>query len=98
MIKLDEKWAIHPDTYSWELRLEEMRDVTNTKTGKTKNKLCTNSWWYPTLKKCLLKYTDESLKDTKSVEEITERLTNIELATEKVRKIFLKNGQLIQTD
>lgn len=88
MISLDENWTIVADTYSWELRKTFLKEVdekvknkqTNkfTKTGKKVTKEFTDSWWFPRISQCILKYREESLKELESLTEISKKLSHIE--------------------
>jgi hypothetical protein len=98
MIKLDDKWTIYQDTYSWELKSEEMKDVTNPKTGETKEKLVTDSFWFPTLQMCLKEYIERAARETKSIEELNQKLDEINQKIDEVKKIYVQEGTLIQTN
>lgn len=98
MIKLDNKWSIQPDTYSWCLTQEVEKTRTKKETGEKEQYISEEKWYHPTIQDCLKKYTNESTKECKSVEEILQKLQEIKETVEKVKKIYVQEGKLIQTD
>lgn len=97
-IKLDEKWNITPDTYSWCLTQQVEKTRKNKETKEEEQYTTEEKWYFPTMQDCLKKYTNESTKECKDMQEILEKLQEIKDIVEKVRKIFVQEGKLIQTD
>lgn len=96
-IKLDEKWSIVPDTYSWCLQ-KEVEKERKKKDGVKEKYTDFDKWYFPTIKGCLERYTNESTKKCKDLQEVLQKLQEIKETVEKVRKIYVKEGTLIQTD
>lgn len=96
MIKLDEKWSIQADTYSWCLQQEV--EKTRKKDDKEEQYTAVEKWYFPTLQKCLEEYTNEATKECKGTKELLQKLLDIKETVEKVRKIYVQEGKLIQTD
>lgn len=101
VIKLDDKWTIEADTYSWrlvfkEVRLKDKLDGQRNKTGEQEEYLFEDSWWYPKLGDCLKKFQEESVKPLSSIELILGKITEINDMVSRIKEIYCSNGKLIQ--
>lgn len=75
MIKIDETFYLEPTSFSWNLRREENTGVINEETGK---EIISRDIWYCTdLKRALQVYANESLKSSKTIEELFEGLERV---------------------
>ena len=77
MIKLDDQYHITGDKYNWRLHFKGEPYTKNFK-GELKTVTPTDKWFYPNLHMCLNKYLNESTKPSKSVEELFDKLIEIE--------------------
>lgn len=80
MIKLDNNYSISGDIYNWTLNFEEER--TN-KEGKKYT--TTEEWYFPKLSQALNKYINQSLKVSESVEDLINKLNDIEKPCDKIK-------------
>lgn len=86
--RLDNNWLIEADDYSWKLvhrytkkvdeKLKDKSTGKFIKTGKKVDKEFEENWWYPKLSMCVAKYQEEVLKPLASLEEVSNKLSNIE--------------------
>lgn len=97
-IQLDNKWSITPDTYSWCLTQQVEKTRKNKETKEEEQYTTEEKWYFPTLQKCLEEYTNEATKECQNMEEVLQKLIDIKDTVEKVRKIYVQEGKLIQTD
>lgn len=73
MIKLDENYSIKTDPYNFVLfylKEEEYKD----EDGETKIRTSKDKWFFPTLRNCLDKYFNESLKPAENVQDLWNRI------------------------
>ena len=97
-IKLDDKWSIEPDVYSWKLIFSEERmkdekikvDGKIKKTGKQVPFLHVDEWYFPKINQCLDKYLTEVFKSDKTISEMSHRLSGIESKVNQINATFKK--------
>lgn len=76
-MKIDDNFTANKDTYGWTLTFTEER----TRSGKDKVEevyLYEDNTYHATLKQCLKKYMDLSLKGASSAEEVLGRIVEVE--------------------
>ena len=76
MIKLDNNFSIETDSNNFVLKFEKETGEIHSKTGNPI--ISKNQWFYGNLKGCLIKYSNESLKDCQDIKEVLSRLDEIE--------------------
>ena len=69
MITLDSEYFLKTDSNTWVLHYESHRLGEDGKMITSKD-----HWYYPSLKLCLKKYVDQSLKSSDSVEQLLSRV------------------------
>ena len=79
-IKLDEEYRIETDIASWNLIYEKTHTEKN---AKGNFKVSKTILYYPTLKSALEGYLDAYAKESKSVEQLLERIKEAESNIEK---------------
>lgn len=72
-MRLDKNYTIEGEGYNWTLKFSE--EAVN-KDGK--EIVRTDQWYYPSLKLALKKYADESLRVSEDIQEVIDKLNNIE--------------------
>lgn len=72
-MKLDEFYTLEGETYNWILRYESEEKVND----KGKKHKTTNEWYFPKIEMALKKYTDESLKPCATIEDIKDKLAQL---------------------
>ena len=89
-IKLDDKFKILNDTYSFTLVFEEPRTKTNKKTLLEEKFIFEDKWYYPRLSDCLTKYLELTLKECEDITEIKTNLNTIESKINELKTIVFK--------
>lgn len=97
-IKLDDKWRIEPDAYSWKLIFSEEREKeekvkVDGKIKNTGNKVKYDheeDWYFPTIQMCLQEYLKHVFKADKTILEVNERLLSIEEKLKEIKGTFKK--------
>jgi len=89
-IKLDDKFKILNDTYSFTLVFEEPRTKTNKKTLLEEDFIFEDKWYYPRLSDCLNKYLELTLKECEEIKEIDAKLNTIESKINELKTIVFK--------
>lgn len=82
-MKIDDNYTIESDKYCWVLKYKSEGEI-NPNTGK--KILSTNETYHPTIKAALKKYMDSKLKDSDTVENVLERLNEVEQIINKINK------------
>lgn len=81
MIKLDDLFVLIPDANSWILIREEK------KVKQGKEVVSRDRWYCSNIERALKRYANESLKESSSVEEILQRLDDLnEMITKEFKK------------
>ena len=83
-MKIDEKYTIENDSNQWVLNYRSEGDI-NKRTGKPT--ISTNKWYCGSLKQCLNRYLDESLKQSTTIQEV---VANINIAMERITELTSK--------
>lgn len=78
-IKLNNNFRIEKDNYSWVLIFNEQRDRKNKETGIKEAFIFEEKWYYPDIKQLLNKFIDLDLKESETLEELKEKLNDINL-------------------
>ena len=68
-MKLDENYRIEADTHNWVLHYEEKKVNKDSKAYTAKD-----HWYFPTIQTCFKKWCDETLKDSKSIEDLKSKM------------------------
>lgn len=89
-IQLDDNWTIASDTYSWVLSFAEERVRTNQKTNEEELYLFEDKWFFPFIRQCLIKYKEEALKSTETVEEMLLKLDSIDKKIGEIKNDVFK--------
>lgn len=100
MIKLDDKWRIEPDpTSGWRLIGIETKTRKNKETKEKEEYEAEKIYYYPKLQQILNMYIQQACMDSckGSIQNIIDRLNEIEKSVEDVKRIYVANGKLIQT-
>lgn len=84
-IQLSDKWKIESDNYSWVLTFYEQRQRKNRKTEVKEDYLFEDKWYFPTIRQCLRKYIDEECKDSKTLNDLYEKLDRIYAKVEEIK-------------
>lgn len=77
MIRLDENFTIEGEKYNWILKFEENR-TREDKNGKEVSYVSRDTWYYPKVSQALRRYKEEALKISDSVEELLQKVENLE--------------------
>lgn len=85
MIQLDSEWRIEFDENNVELIWEKEVLGKNKKTGEEKMVTQSKSHYYPHVKSALKRYLQEELKDTDSIEQILERINEVETKIDNIK-------------
>ena len=81
MIKLDQNYSIVTDSNNYTLKFEESKGINET-TGK--EEFSRDEWHYGKLSQALDKYMNQSIKASKSVQELIDKLNEVQSIIEKV--------------
>jgi hypothetical protein len=76
-IIIDEIYSIERDTYNWILVSAEKKTVE--KDGETKEITSKNESFHASIKQCLVKYLDESLKPCGTIPDLLNKIESIEV-------------------
>jgi hypothetical protein len=79
IIILDDEYAVESDTYCWILKSRKATGTISDKAGSTnfgKEIIRENVTYHGSLKQALTVYLDESLRDSSTVREVVERITD----------------------
>ena len=94
-IILNDKYRIEKDTYSWVLvfteeRQREKLNKKRKKTGELENFIFEDKWYYPDLKQILTKYIDLDLKDSASLEELSDKMDSLSDKIDELKNTIFK--------
>lgn len=89
-IQLNEKFRIEKDTYSWVLIFSEERERENKDTKVKEPFIFEDKWYYPDLKQLLKKYIDLDLKSANSIDELINKLDNINTKIDELKNTIFK--------
>ena len=91
-IQLNEKYRIEKDTYSWVLIFNETRKKVNKKTKELEEFIFEDKWYYPCIKKCILKMIDLDLKESESIKELSEKMDLISNKIDSLKDTIFNNS------
>lgn len=74
-MRIDENYSIENDSNQWTLKYSQEGEI-NKKTGKPT--LTENRWYFGTLKGCLNRYLDESIKPAENIDLVVKLLSSAE--------------------
>ena len=88
-IKLDENYYIDISELNFTLSYRREKEVQkkNKETGVEELKTVTekSDWYYPSLKLCLKTYLNESLRSCESIEQVLQRISEVEQKIDKIK-------------
>lgn len=70
MIIINKNFKIKKDSHSWVLIFNEIRQRKNKTTGEQEDFVFEDKWYYPDIKQCLTKISNETLKECETTEDL----------------------------
>lgn len=89
-IKLNENYRIERDSYSWTLIFSEEREKQNKETLLKEKFIFEDKWYYPDIKQVLNKFIDLDLKESKTIEELVDKMDSISCKIDELKNTIFK--------
>jgi len=89
-IQLNKNYRIEKDTYYWVLIFNEPRQKKNKKTGKIEDFIYEDKWYYPCIKMLLNKFIELDLKESESIQELSDKMGSLSAKVEELKNTIFK--------
>jgi len=89
-ITLNKNYRIEKDAYSWVLIFNEPRQKKNKKTLELEDFIYEDKWYYPCIKMLLNKFIELDLKESESIQELSDKMDSLSAKVEELKNTIFK--------